>query len=131
EQTNVLGLENLLHAAHNAWMENDHQPKAEYTASRFHHISLAHNENNNLYSISKGNADELVEKYHKKTGLNIVTTASPEVFGPMEQEDEMIPGMILKALNNEALLSTANSNKTRDWLFIADLCEAIDTIFHL
>ena len=131
EQTNVLGLENLLQAAQNAWMENGHQPKAKYAASRFHHISLAHNENNNLYSISKANADELIERFHEKTGLNIVTTASPEAFGPMQQEDEMIPRMILNALNNESLLSTKASDKTRDWLFIADLCEAIDTVFHL
>ena len=131
EQTNVLGLLNLLQAAETAWMEGAHQPKAKYAASRFHHISLARNESNNLYSISKANADAMVQGFHKKTGLNIVTTASPEVFGPMQQEDELIPSTIRKALNDELVNPQGQSGKTRDWLFVGDLCEAIDTVFHL
>ncbi|MGB6407063.1 MAG: GDP-mannose 4,6-dehydratase, partial [Planococcus donghaensis] len=87
EQTNVLGTMNLLQAAQNAWMESAHQPKEKYATSCFHHISLTDAYKPSLYSDSKKRADEMISEFHKKTGLNVITTASPEVFGPMQKEE--------------------------------------------
>lgn len=130
EQTNVLGTMNLLYAAQSAWMDDAHQPKPNYSTSRFHHISLADAGNDTLYSDSKANADEMLKSFHEKYGLNVVTTASPEVFGPMQQDDELVPLLIHQVLDGE-LETPETGEKMRDWLFVGDLCEAIDTVFHL
>lgn len=130
EQTNVLGTMNLLHAAQSAWMKDAHEPDPKYTASRFHYLSLAETPNNTLYSESKERADTMIQKFHEEHGLPIVTTASPEIFGPMQQEDELIPLAIRQALDGK-LEIPEDGEKMRDWLFVSDLCEAIDTVFHL
>ena len=129
EQTNVLGTLNLLHAAQSAWMIDAHQPKPEYATSRFHHLSLADNLNDTLYSESKERADAMIQKFRDQHGLDIVTTASPEIFGPMQQEDELIPVAIRQALDGN--LAIPERGQQRNWLFVSDLCEAIDTVFHL
>ena len=131
EQTNVLGTLNLLQAAQDTWMKKEHQPKSAYAASRFHHISLAETGHASLYSESKAKTDAMVLEFHKKYGLDVVTTASPEVFGPMQQENERIPIYIRQALDNEPISVEENGERIRDWLFVSDLCEAIDTVFHL
>lgn len=130
EQTNVLGTMNLLYAAQSAWMEDAHRPKPDYATSRFHHISLADTGHDTLYSVSKANADAVVQNFHEKYGLDIITTASPEVFGPMQQDDERIPLSIHQALDGR-LATPEEGEDTRDWLFVGDVCEAIDTVFHL
>lgn len=130
EQTNVLGTMNLLYAAQSAWMDGEHQPKPVYKTSRFHHISLMDSGHNTLYTLSKTNADDMIQSFHEKYGLNIVTTASPEIFGPMQQDDELIPLSIQQALDGKLEIPETDK-KARDWLFVGDLCEAIDTVFHL
>ncbi|WP_298824667.1 GDP-mannose 4,6-dehydratase [uncultured Planococcus sp.] len=130
EQTNVLGTMNLLYAAQSAWMDDAHQPKPAYKTARFHHISLMDSGHNTLYTLSKANADEMIQSFHKKYGLNIVTTASPEIFGPMQQDDALVPLSIQQALDGK-LEIPGTDGKERDWLFVSDLCEAIDTVFHL
>ena len=130
EQTNVLGTMNLLYAAQSAWMDDEHQPKPAYKTSRFHHVSLTNNGHSTLYTLSKANADDMVQSFHEKYGLNIVTTASPEIFGPMQQDEELIPLSIHQALDGKLELLERDEKK-RDWLFVSDLCEAIDTVFHL
>ncbi|MDQ0428377.1 dTDP-glucose 4,6-dehydratase [Planomicrobium stackebrandtii] len=129
EQTNVLGTMNLLHAAQSAWMAGPHQSNPKYAASRFHHLSLAETECGTLYSESKQRAGAMIQSFHREYGLNVVTTASPEVFGPMQQEDELVPRSIRQAL--EGNLVIPEQGRQRNWLFIVDLCEAVDTVFHL
>ncbi|MCH4826801.1 GDP-mannose 4,6-dehydratase [Planococcus halocryophilus] len=131
EQTNVLGTMNLLQAAQNAWMESAHQPKEKYAASCFHHISLTDSYKATLYSNSKKRADAMICEFLKKTGLNVTTTASPEVFGPMQKEEELIPVYIEQALKGKLGIFEESAENIRNWLFVSDLCEAIDTVFHL
>lgn len=129
EQTNVLGTMNLLHAAQNAWMFGPHQPNPNYAGSRFHQLSLAEAKDNSLYSDSKQRADAMIQNFYEESGLGIVTTATPESFGPRQQEDEQVPKFIRQALEGE--LTLPDSGPPHDWLFVGDLCEAIDTVFHL
>lgn len=130
EQTNVLGTLNLLQAAQDTWMKKEHQPKTAYATSRFHHITLADAIDDSLYSLSKAKTDALVLDFHKKYGLDVVATASPEVFGPMQKESEQIPTCIRQVLDGESMI-VEEEEQMRDWLFVGDLCEAIDTVFHL
>lgn len=131
EQTNVLGTMNLLQAAQNAWMESAYQPKEKYKASCFHHISLTDSTKASLYSDSKKRADAMICDFYAKTGLNVITTASPEVFGPMQKEEELIPAYIEQALKGKLGIFEESAENVRNWLFVSDLCEAIDTVFHL
>lgn len=131
EQTNVLGKLNLLQAAQHAWMESNHQPKLQYVNSRFHHIALEDRAMPSLYTDSKKRADAATREFHTSTGLNIVTTVSPEIFGPMQKETGKVPMFIQRALEGEHVIEEEIHNHKHNWLFVRDLCEAIDAVFHL
>lgn len=129
EQTNVLGTLNLLQAAQCAWMDADHQPKAHYAHSQFHQISLEATQERSLYTDSKQRADTIIQEFHELTGLKVVTTACPEVFGPMQKQTERMPVLMEQAVTGE--LDRNSRDKVRNWLFVRDVCDAIDAVFHL
>lgn len=129
EQTNVLGTLNVLQAVQNAWMQADHQPKARYAHSQFHHISLEATHETSLYIDSKQRADAIIREFHELTGLKVVTTACPEVFGPMQKQTARMPVFMEQALTGE--LDRDSTGTVQNWLFVRDVCEAIDTAFHL
>ncbi|AQU80235.1 GDP-mannose 4,6-dehydratase [Planococcus faecalis] len=127
EQTNVLGTMNLLYAAQNAWMLDAHQPNPKYAASRLLHLSLTDAKQETLYSESKEKADRMIQRFHEQCGLNSVTTASPEIFSPMQQDDKLTAGYFHQALEGKLDSSEEMTHK----LQVNDLCEAIDTVFRL
>ncbi|ALS77858.1 dTDP-glucose 4,6-dehydratase [Planococcus kocurii] len=131
EQTNVFGTMNLLYAAQSTWMLDAHQPNPNYAASRFHHLSLADTKQETLYSESKEKADVMIQNFHEQYGLNIVTTASPEVFGPMPQEDKLTGSYFQHSVESKLAPLEESTAELRGRLFVRDLCEAIDTVFRL
>lgn len=131
EQTNVLGKLNVLQAAQQAWMTSNHEPKPQYVNSRFHQIALDDRTMPSLYTDSKKRADAAARAFQTSTGLNIVTTVSPEIFGPMQKETGLVPALIQQILNGEPVSEKRTHSHKHNWLFVRDLCEAIDAVFHL
>ncbi|WP_240033948.1 dTDP-glucose 4,6-dehydratase [Planococcus salinus] len=145
-ETNVKGTHNLLEAARDLWQEGPFQPKEGFADSRFHHISTvavygslekegkfteqSELAPTHLFSRSKANADRLVQEYYEEYGLNVVTTASSNNYGPLQQEEKFIPTLVRKALSHEEIPVHGNGQNTRDWLFVLDHCAAIDRVFH-
>lgn len=145
-KTNILGTFNLIDQARSMWMEKPHQYKAEYTGSRFHHISTDEVYGslgetgyftektpyapNSPYSASKASSDFLVRSYFHTYGMNVVTTNCSNNYGPFQHEEKLIPVIIKKALKAEPIPIYGDGKNIRDWLFVRDHCEALVTVFH-
>lgn len=138
-KTNIEGTFTLLEAARDSWGENN-------KTKRFHHIStdevygslgdtgLFTEEMpyapNSPYSASKAASDFLVRSYFHTYGLNIVTTNCSNNFGPKQHNEKLIPTIIRKALSFEEIPIYGNGKNVRDWLYVLDHCEGINTAFH-
>lgn len=82
------------------------------------------------YSASKASADLLARSYFITYGLPISITRSSNNFGPYQYPEKLIPFFILRAIRGEKLPVYGSGDNVRDWLYVADNCEAIDLVLH-
>lgn len=80
------------------------------------------------YSSSKASADLLVQAYHRTYGLSTTISRCSNNYGPYQFPEKLIPLMIQRALRDEPLPVYGDGKNVRDWLHVADHCEAIDLI---
>jgi dTDP-glucose 4,6-dehydratase len=138
-QTNLVGTFELLEAARAHWQSLDAADRAGF---RFLHVStdevygtLAESDPaftestpyapNSPYSASKAGSDHLVRAYHHTYGLPVVTTNCSNNYGPFQFPEKLIPLMVSNALEGKALPVYGDGRQVRDWLYVADHCEAI------
>jgi dTDP-glucose 4,6-dehydratase len=141
-RTNVNGTFSLLEETRAYWsaMTDD-----EKSAFRFLHVSTdevygslsatdpAFSETtryapNSPYSASKAASDHLVRAYHHTYGLPVLTTNCSNNYGPFQFPEKLIPLVILHALNGKPIPVYGDGMNVRDWLYVADHCEAIRTV---
>lgn len=141
-RTNVNGTFSLLEEARAYWsaMTGD-----EKNAFRFLHVSTdevygslsatdpAFSETtryapNSPYSASKAASDHLVRAYYHTYGLPVLTTNCSNNYGPFQFPEKLIPLVILHALNGKPIPVYGDGMNVRDWLYVADHCEAIRTV---
>ena len=82
------------------------------------------------YSASKAGADMLVYSYGVTHNLPVIITRSSNNYGPYQYPEKLIPLFITNALNDLPLPLYGDGKNVRDWLFVKDNCEAIDTVLH-
>jgi dTDP-glucose 4,6-dehydratase len=138
-RTNVNGTFSLLEEARAYWSGLDADAK---TSFRFLHVSTdevygslsatdpAFTETtqyapNSPYSASKASSDHLVRAYFHTYGLPMLTTNCSNNYGPFQFPEKLIPLVILHALNGKAIPVYGDGQNVRDWLYVADHCEAI------
>jgi dTDP-glucose 4,6-dehydratase len=80
---------------------------------------------NSPYSASKAGADHLVRAYHHTYGLPVLTTNCSNNYGPYQFPEKLIPLIILNGLEGKPLPVYGDGMQARDWLYVADHCEAI------
>lgn len=85
---------------------------------------------NSPYSATKAGADLLARSYYITYKLPVIITRSSNNFGPNQYPEKVIPLFITNALRDKPLPLYADGMNVRDWLFVADNCEAIDTVIH-
>ena len=131
--TNVLGTLNLLEACRAHW--SAHEPR------RFHHVSTDEvygslgeegyftedtaYDPSSPYSASKASSDHLVRAYQKTYDLKVTISNCSNNYGPYQFPEKLIPLMILNLLSGKELPVYGRGKNVRDWLFVADHCEAI------
>ncbi|WP_350288944.1 dTDP-glucose 4,6-dehydratase [uncultured Croceitalea sp.] len=144
--TNILGTFNLIDVAKKHWMMAPEIYKADYTHSRFHHVStdevygtLGKNglfkettpyAPNSPYSASKASSDFIVRSYHHTFGMNVVTTNCSNNYGPNQHDEKLIPTIIRKAISNQPIPIYGDGLNVRDWLYVLDHCKGIALAFH-
>ena len=80
---------------------------------------------NSPYAASKAASDHLVRAYHHTYGLPTVTTNCSNNYGPYQYPEKLIPLMISTALAGKPLPVYGDGRNVRDWLFVADHCDAV------
>ena len=138
-KTNIDGTFTMLEAARQSWGEKNE-------SKRFHHISTDEVYGslgatgffteetpyapNSPYSASKAASDFLARSYYHTYGLNVVTTNCSNNFGPKQHDEKLIPTIIRKAISLEDIPLYGKGPNIRDWLYVLDHCEGINTVFH-
>jgi dTDP-glucose 4,6-dehydratase len=82
------------------------------------------------YSASKAGGDMQVMSYHTTFGLPILITRSSNNFGPYQHPEKLIPLFITNALEGKDLPLYGDGTNVRDWIYVVDNCEGIDTVLH-
>lgn len=82
------------------------------------------------YSASKASSDHFVRAYHHTYGLPIIISNCSNNFGPNQHEEKLIPTIIKNVINQTPIPIYGNGTNVRDWLYVMDHVDAIDTIFH-
>jgi dTDP-glucose 4,6-dehydratase len=85
---------------------------------------------NSPYAASKTAADLMVRAYTKTYGLAAIITRCSNNYGPYQFPEKLIPLMISNALEDRDLPIYGDGLNVRDWIYVGDHCEAIDTILH-
>lgn len=138
-ETNVMGTFHLLEAVREYW---DGLAPAQQQEFRFLHIStdevygsLAPEEPafsettpyapNSPYAASKAASDHLVRACRHTFGLPTLITNCSNNYGPFQFPEKLIPLMILNALKGKRLPIYGDGLNVRDWIYVADHCEAL------
>jgi dTDP-glucose 4,6-dehydratase len=83
---------------------------------------------NSPYAASKAASDHLVRAYHHTYGLPTLITNCSNNYGPFQFPEKLIPLMISNALAGKPLPVYGDGMNVRDWLYVADHCDAIRTV---
>ena len=141
-RTNVNGTFSLLEEARAYWTELGQEEKGRF---RFLHVSTdevygslgpkdpAFSEEtpyspNSPYSATKAASDHLVRAYHHTYGMPVLTTNCSNNYGPYQFPEKLIPLTILNAMNGKAIPVYGDGQNVRDWLYVADHCDAIRAV---
>ncbi len=141
-QTNVMGTFRLLETCKSYWENLSSERRSDF---RFLHVSTDevfgslgptdppfHEATpyapNSPYSASKASSDHLVRAYFHTYGFPVVTTNCSNNYGPFQFPEKLIPLMILNALDELPLPIYGDGQNIRDWLYVADHCDAIQLV---
>jgi len=138
-QTNILGTFQLLEASRLYWQKLSSKRQQQF---RFLHVSTDEvygslsptnppfREDtpyapNSPYAASKAGSDHLVRAYYHTYGLPTLTTNCSNNYGPCQFPEKLIPLTILNALDGKPLPIYGDGQNVRDWLYVADHCDAL------
>lgn len=83
---------------------------------------------NSPYSATKAGADHLVRAWHRSYGLPVLTTHSPNNYGPRQLPEKLIPRMIHLGLQGKPLPIYGKGDNVRDWLHVDDHARALRAV---
>lgn len=142
-QTNILGTQNLLDAAREAWVTGrDAQGYPTWQEGvRFHQVSTDEvygslgkdgffTEETPLcphspYSASKTSADHIVCAYRDTFHMPVSITRCSNNYGPYQFPEKLIPLVINNILAGKKIPVYGKGENIRDWLYVEDHCKAI------
>ncbi len=139
--TNVVGTLNLLQCSLDWWKK---QSAVMQESFRFLHVSTdevygslgdtgAFSETtayapNSPYAASKAGSDHLVRAFHQTYDFPTLTTNCSNNYGPYQFPEKLIPLIVLNALEYKPLPVYGDGQQVRDWLFVLDHVDAINSI---
>lgn len=134
--TNIVGTSILLEVAR--WYCREHEPGVDF---RFHHVSTDEvygtlNETGRFdeqspynpgspYAASKAASDHLVRAWSKVYELPTVITNCSSNFGPYQLPENLVPLVILNAIEGKPLSVYGRGEQVRDWLYVEDHARAL------
>jgi len=82
----------------------------------------------NPYAASKTSADILVQAFFHTYQLPSIITRCTNNYGPIQNEEKLIPLIIKKCLRGEKIPIYGSGKNVRDWIYVADHCAALEAI---
>ena len=138
-QTNILGTINLLEEAKLRWSNStsNHLFYAISTDEVYGSLGSTGDFSENSpylpkspYSASKASADHFVRAYGNTYNLPFIISNCSNNYGPYQHTEKLIPLTIKNIINNKNIPIYGDGQAIRDWIFVLDHVDAIDTIFH-
>lgn len=136
--TNIVGSVNLLNSCRELW--------SDYNDKLFYHISTdevygslgetglftesTSYDPRSPYSASKASSDHMVRAYYNTYGMPVVISNCSNNYGPNQFPEKLIPLAINNISNKREVPVYGRGENIRDWLYVEDHAEAIDTVFH-
>jgi dTDP-glucose 4,6-dehydratase len=80
------------------------------------------------YAATKAGGDRLAYAYYVTYDLPIVIVRPFNNYGPFQHPEKVLPKFIIQALRDEPLTVHGDGHATRDWLYVEDDAEAIETV---
>lgn len=137
--TNIIGTVNLLNTAWEKW-KGHLKDKLFYNISTDEVFGSLGSEGfftettpydpRSPYSASKASSDHLVRAYHNTYGLPVLISNCSNNYGPNQFPEKLIPLSINNIKNHNTIPVYGAGENIRDWLYVEDHAQAIDTIFH-
>jgi dTDP-glucose 4,6-dehydratase len=133
-ETNVQGTLNLLQAAKQFKIEKYLQVSTDEVYGTLgktgYFTETTPLSPNSPYSASKASADMLVRAYFETYKTPVLITRCSNNYGPYQYPEKLIPFFISQLLKGEKVPVYGDGLNVRDWLYVYDHCEAIDTVLH-
>lgn len=132
-QTNVAGVNTLLRAVLSSRQQRFIQISTDEVygsrvAGSFAETDML--EPSSPYSAAKAGGDLIACSYFTTYDVPVIITRSSNNFGPYQFPEKLIPLFVTNLLEGKKAPLYGDGLNVRDWLYVMDNCEAIDTIFH-
>ena len=82
------------------------------------------------YASAKVGADRLIYSYRITYDIPTVIIRPFNNYGPRQHLEKVVPRFITSCLLDESLTVHGDGSARRDWLFVEDLCRALDATMH-
>jgi len=132
-QTNVVGVQVLLHAAMRHKIPKFLQVSTDEVYGSLPPDGPGFREDtplapNSPYSASKAAADLLVRSYCKTYSLPAIITRCSNNYGPYQFPEKLIPLLITNAIEDRPLPIYGDGLNVRDWIHVQDHCRALQVV---
>ena len=127
-ETNVLGTQNLLDAAHRNGVETFVQISTDEVYGTISEGSWSEDFPllpNSPYSASKASADLITRSYNRTFGLDVRVTRCSNNYGPHQYPEKVIPLFVTNLIDNKTVPLYGSGLNVRDWLHVDDHCRGI------
>jgi dTDP-glucose 4,6-dehydratase len=82
------------------------------------------------YAASKAGGDLMTLAYHTTYGLPVTVSRGANNIGPYQYPEKVVPVFVTNAIDSIPLPVYGDGRQRRDYQFVLDHCEALDTILH-
>jgi dTDP-glucose 4,6-dehydratase len=83
------------------------------------------------YSASKAGGDLICLAYHTSFALPVTITRGSNNIGPYQYPEKVVPLFVTNAIDDQPLPLYGDGRQMRDYQYVLDHCEGIDTVLHL
>lgn len=137
--TNIVGTANLLQIAKKAWQDNFDNKLFYHVSTDEVYGSLGNTgyftettayDPRSPYSASKAASDHLVMSFFHTYHLPVIISNCSNNYGPNHFPEKLIPLSINNIIHKKPLPVYGKGENVRDWLYVIDHANAIDTILH-
>ncbi|MEO6457791.1 MAG: dTDP-glucose 4,6-dehydratase [Chloroflexia bacterium] len=132
-QTNVLGVHTLLEAVRKFGLEKMlHVSTDEVYGAVLEGSSTETDllEPRSPYSAAKAGGDLMCLAYHVTHNTPVMVTRGSNTYGPRQYPEKLLPLFISNAIEDKPLPVYGDGKYIRDWMYVLDHCDGIDTVLH-